>query len=205
MVEPEWVIFDVGAVLLDWPKSLRKLAGQIGVDEAGLYAELRQVAQQMSSGAISTTTGWSKILEALQSDFPPEQVPAAWCDASNWNSDTLLLLEQASRQYKTALFTNSWLHLKERIAKGEAPDSLKNVREIFDSQEMRLLKPADESYALVEQSLGVKAPQALLLIDDDIRNIKTASDRYWQTYHYHMGKNGGMESNQFIRNLLHIV
>lgn len=205
MVNPEWVIFDVGAVLLDWPKSLRKLADLIGTQEADLYAELGKVAKQMSSGALSTPAGWSQILKALQSDFPPEKVPIMWCERSNWNDDTLLLLEQASKRYEIALFTNSWLDLKERIDNGEAPEALKAVHEIFDSQETGLLKPTDESYAFVEQSLGIELPEKLLLIDDDKRNIDAASNRGWQTHHYYMGENGGKESNPSLRRFLHLI
>lgn len=204
MVAPRWVLFDVGAVLLDWPASSKAASDKLRVDYGVLLTELKTVAKDMNVGKLRNVEGWERILKHLGKDSNAQEIINIWCQKQYWNEDTLKLLEELSAQTNTALFTNSWLGLRDKIARDLLPAQLKLVKRIFDSSEIGFVKPQSEAYRFVEEQLQV-APEDIFLIDDDIRNIDAAKARGWQTYYYHMSPDKGVKSNSELRSILSIL
>lgn len=204
MVKPSWVLFDVGAVLLDWPTSSKTAADMLNVDYDILLAELKTVAKDMNIGKLTNSDGWEQILKNLGKEANAQDIIDIWCQERFWNENTLKLLEELSAKTNTALFTNSWLGLREKIASGVLPDQLKLVSNIFDSSEIGFVKPQPKMYEFVEEQLQV-SPENIFLIDDDMRNIGAAKARGWQTYFYRMAPDHGVNSNNELRRILSIL
>lgn len=182
MRKPEWFIFDVGGVLLDWQRSSADLAQKLGVDRGFLLKTLFEFAPSMNTGQISPEAGWKKILNAMSKDGDPSEIIRFWRSKKYWYKDTLRLVQGLNRSgYKLAIFTNSWLGLLEERDKNDLPSEIGLFNIIFDSAVEGIRKPDIYFYDLVERKIGALG-QDILFIDDDINNLDTARKKNWQIF-----------------------
>lgn len=204
-IKPEWVLFDVGVVLLDWPSSSKAVADFLQLDPKRLQEALKPRAKEMYVGKMTTEAGWNEVLHEMgREDVRVEDVLNVWHAEEYWNSDTLTMLEEIAKKYHVGLFSNSWLRLRDKIANGSLPHTLQKVEKIYDSSEMGLVKPMPEIFQAIMDDLGISDGSKIYFIDDDKRNIDAAEKFSWLTYHYWMGPEKGVVSNQTIRRQLHI-
>ena len=205
----QWIVFDVGGVLLDWPASSMAAATYLGVTHDELFDVLfdqsvdTSIGAQMNVGAISAEEGWRLILEELKKDCAPEIIINRWYAKEFWLEDTLQLIVQLHEAgYKLAIMSNSWLGLTDPRKRRALPKELRLFDKVFDSSVERLKKPDEMFYELVEQSTGSKG-DGLFFIDDDQKNLAVAEKRGWQHFLYEMGEGkDGKAANAVLRDLL---
>ncbi|HET7827317.1 MAG TPA: hypothetical protein VFK97_00420, partial [Candidatus Saccharimonadales bacterium] len=151
----EWILFDVGGVLLDWKSSAASLALQLGVSADDLLSALFTEAPAMSTGKISAQEGWKKILDALGSNADPYKMVLQWRAKQFWFDDSLALVDQLSDAgYRLALFSNSWLGLSDSSQREGFPPQINKFGVIFDSSKDGLVKPDVSYYDLIQSELG---------------------------------------------------
>ncbi|HSX28894.1 MAG TPA: HAD family hydrolase [Candidatus Saccharimonadales bacterium] len=189
MKKPSWIIFDVGGVLLDWRASSDAVAKQLGVTHSELFDVLYDQTAQMSIGAkmtvgaISAEEGWTEILKRLgKTQFSTSDILNQWFATEYWFPASLALVGDLHRAgYKLAIMSNSWLGLTHPEKRSAFPQELQYFTHIFDSSIDKVKKPAPEFYEVVE--VGTKKNGSeLLLVDDDQKNLTTATSRQWQTF-----------------------
>lgn len=202
MVEPKWVLFDVGVVLLDWPVSSRRAAQFLDVEYDKLMKNIAAVAPAMNIGKVDPLTGWATILENIGVKEDPQKVIDIWCSAQYWNKGTLEILKKIRETYHIGLFTNSWLQLRSRLESRMLPLTIDSIEALFDSSEIGFQKPSNEIFQFVEDILSIE-PARILLIDDDARNTRAAERHGWSTFLYHSSPDNGKKANEMILDLLY--
>lgn len=209
MKKPNWIVFDVGGVLLDWPTSSQAVADYLGVSKIQLFDTLFDqtvpvsIGAQMNVGELSTSEGWRIVLSRLsETTVTPEEVLSRWCDRSFWYVDTLKLIRELKEAgYKLAIMSNSWLGLTDPEMKDVFPAELQPFDHIFDSSIEKMKKPDVAFYELVENGLQAFGEE-IYFIDDDQKNILTADRRGWQTHLFESPNNNPAQSNAAIRKSL---
>ena len=182
MHKPEWIIFDVGGVMLNWRRSSADLAKKLDVDRDVLLKTLFEFAPMMNLGKTSPRVGWEKILERLGSREDPDKIIKLWREKKYWYNGTLKLVRDLHMSgYKLAIFTNSWLGLTKKGNKQDLPPEIKLFKFIFDSSVEGLQKPDARFYELVEKKTN-SSGRNILFIDDDESNLNSARERNWQVF-----------------------
>ena len=120
------------------------------------------------------------IITALDGSLSFDQLISAWALAFEPNHDVLRWV--SNHDARTCLFTNNGPML-DLCLDGPLSELAKPFTRVVCSWHARAAKPAQEAFAYVESTLAV-SPEQLLLIDDDIRNTRTAAARGWQTHHF---------------------
>lgn len=184
MRKPQWVIFDVGDVLLNWQASSATLASYLNVDKSALLDTLFAYADEMFIGQIGPEEGWQRILSDLDRDAQPWDMILKWRDKSAWFSETLAILPKLDEAgYKLAIMSNSWLGLSDSRNADQLPEELKLFKHIFDSSQVGVKKPDIQFYSLVEEGLECSGND-LLLVDDSTANSVPAEKKGWQFFNY---------------------
>lgn len=187
--KPKWIIFDVGGVLLDWRSSSIVTAKALGVARDDLFEALYDqtapvsIGEKMNIGELTAEEGWSLVLKRLgNTSLTPEQIISGWYARAYWFDETLKLVSDLySAGYNMAIMSNSWLGLTNPMKREIFPEELQNFTYVFDSSVEKIKKPDARFYELVESRIGNKQ-EALLLIDDDSKNLQPAEERGWQTF-----------------------
>lgn len=201
--KPRWIVFDVGAVLLDWPSSATATAKQLGVSPDELLKALFTYAPRMFIGEIKPLEGWRRTLKLLGSKEDPAKIINLWSDRKFWLKDTLKLARELhAAGYRLAILTNSWLGLADPSRKPFLPEELGLFEHIVDSSIEGVKKPNPAIFRTLEETIGAKGSY-IFFIDDDRANIPPAEKLGWQTFSYKMGGNNrGRDSNRKLRSLL---
>ena len=184
MKKPTWVVFDVGDVLLNWQTSSAALASHLGVDKNKLLDTLFNYADDMFIGKIGPEEGWSLILSDLGVKADPWEMILKWRDKSAWFQETLAVIPELNKAgYKLAIMSNSWLCLSDARDANLLPEELKMFVHIFDSSQLGVKKPDIKFYNLVEDGLGSKNDD-IILIDDSLSNKVPAEKKGWHFFNY---------------------
>lgn len=201
MQKTEWVLFDVGGVLLDWRRSSAALADFLEVDHGTLLDTMFTHAPLMNVGTITPQEGWKRILRDLGHDgHDPQETILRWRAKEFWLADTLKLVQELHNAgYRLAVFSNSWLGLSNDPNDSTMPPEMANFSYILDSSKEKMKKPDPAFYELAEQTVGAKG-ESLFFIDDDQPNLVPAAEKGWLTYHYDMGEDrSGQNANAELR------
>lgn len=208
MNKPEWVIFDVGGVLLDWLTSSTKVAEFLGVTRVELFDVVYDqnakvsIGAKMDLGEMSAYNGWTEVSSYFNKSHTPDEIISRWYAKEFWLEDTLrLLIELEDAGYELALMSNSWLGFTNAIKKYNLPKELEIFNMIFDSSQEGVRKPDKAFYELVEYKTQTGGDK-LFFIDDDQKNLDTAFSRNWQVHLYNMGKDRGVQANAMLRKKL---
>jgi len=208
--KPQWIIFDVGGVLLDWPSSSVATAKALGITRDELFDALYDqtvpvsIGAKMNTGELAAEEGWAQVLERLgKTDFTPEQIINGWYARDYWFDDSLRLVNDLHNAgYKLAIMSNSWLGLTDPKKREVFPEELQKFTYVFDSSVEKMKKPDVRFYELVE-SRTASSKESLLLIDDDSKNLTPAQARDWQTFFFeNKDRTTIAESVQQLRKLL---
>lgn len=204
MQKIDWVLFDVGGVLLDWRVSSAALAEFLEVEHGVLLDAMFSHAPLMNVGTISPQEGWKRILADLdKSEHDPQDIILRWRDKKFWLKDTLQLVQELhDAGYKLAVFSNSWLGLSNDPNESSMPKEMALFTHILDSSKEGLKKPNPAYYELAEKTTGASG-DSIFFLDDDQPNLVPASENGWHTYHYDMGEDRtGINANAEIRSKL---
>lgn len=181
----EAVVFDIGNVLIEWNPE-RFFDHVIGPERRkALFADvdLAEMNDRVDMGAHFTDTVYAKA------DAHPE-----WqCEIRLWHDRWLEMAAPAierSVRLMTALqnkgipvFSLTNFGVQSYVLAARSYEFLNRFDRDFISGHLRVMKPDDEIYAILESETGV-APEALLFTDDREDNIRTARRRGWRTHHF---------------------
>lgn len=199
-IKPVWVVFDAGGVLFNFDKAITSASKYLGITKKEFLNSISIKSRKVEINKIHYKDAWREILSSLEMDHKTSDVLAILFDVEKYVPDTLSLVEELHDVgYSLAILTNTWY--------GVTKDLTSKLKEfylfehVFDSAELGLRKPDLEIFLYVEKTLLAKEDE-ILIIDDNILNIKTAKKLKWQTFHYSIGNDGGFTSNNSIRKLL---
>lgn len=203
MNKPQWILFDVGGVLLDWRRSSAALADTLGVTHNQILDTMFKYAPKMNVGTNSPQEGWKKILDDLGNEIEPQTAIELWRSQQFWLKESLKLLQQLhSSGYKLAILSNSWLGLSIDSSDETMPEEMSFFSYILDSSVEKMKKPNPAFYELAEKTIGSHGTD-ILFIDDDAPNLIPAADKQWQTYLFDMGPEGtGTDATSELRKIL---
>jgi FMN phosphatase YigB (HAD superfamily) len=203
MQKPQWILFDVGGVLLDWRRSSASLAQKLGVTHDQLLDVIFAYAPQMNIGTISPQEGWHKILSDLGKSMEPQTAIDLWRSEPFWVKKSLTLIRDLhGANYELAILSNSWLGLCIDGSDQAMPKELALFSYILDSSVEKMKKPNPAFYDLAEKTVASSGPD-IFFIDDDAPNLVPATDKKWQTFHFDMGPEGtGSEAVSALRDIL---
>lgn len=209
--KPQWVIFDVGGVLLDWHSSSQATAEYLNVGHSELFDALfdqtikENIGSKMTVGKMSAQEGWVEVIDKLQRTSDIDSIIQKWHGKEYWFEDTLrLIADLHTAGYKLAILSNSWLGMDKPENHIYLPSEIRLFDMIFDSSSEGMAKPHESIYQLVEERIGSSGKDIFFIDDDDSgKNIATADSRQWQTFLYSAGAaNDGIASNEKLRELL---
>lgn len=186
MSEAPVVIFDLGAVLIDW--NPRHLYRKLFDDEAEMEAFLADVCAPAWNAEQDRGRTWDEAVRLLSAEHPEHQdLIHAYRD--RWEEmlkgpiqgsvDVLERLD--SEGYELHALTN-WSAETFPIAR-ERYDFLKRFRTILVSGEERLMKPDSAIFELMLARIGHPAERCLF-IDDSARNIEAATALGFDAVHF---------------------
>ncbi|MGE5223428.1 MAG: HAD family hydrolase [Omnitrophica WOR_2 bacterium] len=183
------VIFDLGGVLVRTEDRATRLelCRQLGLTYEQLSSAVfdSPTAIQATLGEISAESHWKNLLASLQwSNGGKAEFEGLFWGGDSLNTGLVETIRSLRPRYKTALLSNAWDDVREKVI------DRWNLLPLFDvviiSAEVRLAKPDPRIYELAVDRLGVK-PEEAVFIDDFIDNVKAARD-------------AGLYAIQFINN-----
>ncbi len=183
---PEAIVFDLGAVLIDWdPRHMyRKLIG----DEAVMEEFLGEIATLRWNAYHDAGRLWSDGVAMLSAIYPEyaEWIAAykdRWVEMLNGPIEgTLEILAELKEQGREVHALTNWSAETFPIAK-ERYEFLTWFEHIVVSGDERLKKPDPRIYRVLLERIGRKAEECLF-IDDSAANIAGAAELGFATIHF---------------------
>ncbi|ROO31831.1 HAD family hydrolase [Salinisphaera japonica] len=191
---PNWLIFDLGGVLVDVAPgdvTHARLAAAFGMAEARLDEALLAPdeddglsrIQRFETGALGVDELLGALNEAATTRLSRQDfVVALNAMLPGCFDDTAALVGQLSAAgINIACYSNTnpvhWSHIQRQFA------FFDDIIEPFASHVVGHRKPDPEGYARVAAALGAD-PEACLLIDDRLENVEGAYSAGWQAHHF---------------------
>ncbi len=177
MVEKPIVIFDLGAVLIDW--NPRHLYRKLFDDEEAMETFLRDICSPAWNAEQDRGRTWREAVDLLSDAYPEHRdLIAAYHD--RWEEmlkgpidGSVAILERLDDEgYELHALTN-WSAETFPVAR-ERYAFLKRFRTILVSGEERLMKPDAAIFELMLERINHPAERCVF-IDDSARNIEAAS------------------------------
>lgn len=186
MPEQPVVIFDLGAVLIDW--NPRHLYRTLFDDEEAMEAFLRDVCSPAWNAEQDRGRTWDEAVDLLAAEHPEHrQLIEAYRD--RWDEmlkgpidGSVTILERLDREgYELHALTN-WSAETFPVAR-ERYAFLERFRTILVSGEERLIKPDPAIFELMLQRIGHPAENCLF-IDDSAKNVAAAASLGFDAIHF---------------------
>ncbi len=171
------VIFDIGAVLIDW--NPRYLYSKLLPDDAAIEAFLGEVGFDAWNRALDGGGRWGPAVMELSERFPHrrELIEASH---SRWHEmlpgaidGTVAILEQLAAK-ETPLYAITNYSLEKWSETFERFPFFRHFRDIVVSGEEGLLKPEPEIFQLCLERNGLSAGRCIF-IDDSAKNVTGAA------------------------------
>ncbi|MEM7043362.1 MAG: HAD family phosphatase [Pseudomonadota bacterium] len=186
MPENPVVIFDLGAVLIDW--NPRHLYRKLFDDEEAMEAFLRDVCAPAWNAEQDRGRSWDEAVELLSAEHPDHRdLIIAYRD--RWTEmlkgpihGTVEILERLDRDGLELHALTNWSAETFPIAR-ERYAFLDRFRTILVSGEEKLMKPDPAIFELMLARIGHPAERCLF-IDDSQKNIEAARKLGFDTVHF---------------------
>lgn len=189
MTQIEWVIFDLGAVLIDW--NPRYAYGRATKDLEKIEYFIRHVAtsewnSQMDAGIpfqraidrrVQEFPDWGEWLQKWRDDWPT-MLHAPIDDSVSIFKD--VVARRRDGHLKGVIALSNWEAGTFKIAQARFP-FLKDFDARLISGEERLIKPNPDFFRLLETRHGVN-PKRAIFIDDLAKNTQVAEDLGYQVH-----------------------
>lgn len=189
----EWLIFDLGGVLIEVAhpeQTAARLAEAGRTDLATVHGALREsfaerpfsLAERFQAGEIGETTFLDALDRSLQRPLGRKALRGHLRDMLRGEiAGTAALLAELAPRIATACYSNTnpvhWRH-----ARAQYP-FFAHFRDCMASHEVGLAKPDARVFDYVQQRLGA-GPAGCLLIDDRERNVAAARAAGWQAVRF---------------------
>ena len=195
--EIDWVIFDLGAVLIDWnPRyAFRKMQLELGAAptdvEAKIDTFIREVATSEWNAQMDSGVSFQDAIDRRAREFPEwKKWLQMWRD--EWPSmmreamtDSVAIFKEVVRQreagrLKGVLALSNWEAGTFKIAKARFPFLAEFDARLISGEE-RLIKPDPRFFRLLESRHGV-TPGRAIFVDDLTKNTQVAEDLGYQIH-----------------------
>jgi HAD superfamily hydrolase (TIGR01509 family) len=176
----QWVIFDLGGVILNFKGSFGGLSSALGIAQPLLEQSYYRHADLAACGMISTAEFWKRILNDVQ---PVNGAAIAdyeefWTDNFAAIPETHALLRELSGRYRLGIMSNTEFGVYERaLRKGHIPTVPFEI--VIKSCDVGIVKPDQRIYQIAQDQTGV-TPGEILFIDDRPENVKAAQAQGWR-------------------------
>jgi 2-haloacid dehalogenase len=186
MPEQPVVIFDLGAVLIDW--NPRHLYRKLFDDEAAMEAFLGEVCTPAWNAEQDRGRTWREAVDLLVAEHPGHRdliqaYHLRWDEMLNGPIDgSVAILERLDRRGLELHALTNWSAETFPLAR-ERYGFLERFRTILVSGEERLMKPDPAIFALMLARIG-HAAERCLFIDDSAKNVEAASRLGFDAIHF---------------------
>ena len=186
MPEAPVVIFDLGAVLIDW--NPRHLYRQLFDDDDAMEAFLRDVCTPAWNAEQDRGRTWNEAVELLSAEHPEHRdlihaYRDRWEDMLKGPIDgTVEILERLDRDGHELHALTNWSAETFPVAR-ERYAFLDRFRTILVSGEEKLMKPDPAIFELMLERIGHPAGRCLF-IDDSRKNIEAAEGLGFDVVHF---------------------
>lgn len=196
-VEIDWVIFDLGAVLIDWnPRyAFRRMQTELGVAptdvEAKIETFIREVATSEWNAQMDAGISFQTAIDRRSIDFPEwKKWLQMWRD--EWPSmmreamaDSVAVFKDVVRQrgagkLRGVIALSNWEAGTFKIAKARFPFLAEFDARLISGEE-RLIKPDPKFFKLLESRHAV-VPARAIFVDDLTKNTQVAKDLGYQVH-----------------------
>ncbi len=187
----DWVVFDLGAVLIDW--NPRYVYRRFTSDETRIEYFLKNVATGEWNSRMDAGELFQAAIDERAREFPEwKEWLQAWRD--HWPtmlhgpiSETVQVFEEVVAQrrqgrLKGVLALSNWEANTFKIARARFP-FLENFDARLISGEEKMIKPDPRFFRLLMERHGV-VPERAIFIDDVDKNIEAATKLGFQTHHF---------------------
>ncbi|CAM3722323.1 HAD family hydrolase [Litorimonas haliclonae] len=176
------LLFDLGGVIVPWV-GIESLMERQGVSRETIVETFAQseTFNAYEAGLCDDLTFTTEMVKLFDMDMPPEAFAALW---NSWVHppfpNTLETLKTLRQNYTLACLSNTnalhWAHLHEMVQLEDVFD------DCFASHIMGVAKPAQRSFQIPLEEMGVSASE-VLYFDDTMLNVKAARKQGLETYH----------------------
>jgi FMN phosphatase YigB (HAD superfamily) len=184
----EWVIFDLGGVLIDWKSALTEVAKVTNTSADDLHKFIISHIQELELGLIQEARFWQLYAKHANTTFDWNTAQSKWVTSQIPVSSSLQLVKGLSQYYNLAICTNNWLGVVEEQVQ-KIPE-LNFFIEIFNSSLLGFNKPHEKMYAYITQFLQT-TPEKIFFVDDSLENVSGALKYGWYAYHFKLGDDQG--------------
>lgn len=194
----KFIYFDVGGVLLNWEKSLVKLAEKHNKTQKKVFDIFYKYDPIFARGT-HTADEMTKIMQKdLQIDDKNFDY-IAYCSSQFIPIPEMHeLVHELKHTHKIGLLTNLHTDTFDFIMQyGSVPDI--DYHAIIKSYEVGFIKPEPEIYHIAQKKAGV-AHEEILFIDDLAVNVEAAKKLGWQGYVF--DKQNSKKAMEAIRQML---
>ncbi len=195
----DWVVFDLGAVLIDWnPRyAYRKMARVLGHSSTDVEAKLdfflHDVAtgewnSQMDAGVVFQTAidrraqefpEWKKWLQMWRDEWPTMMRDAIGESVAVFEET---VAARRAGKLKGVIALSNWEANTFKIAQARFP-FLSDFDQRLISGEEKLIKPNPAFFKLLESRFGVQ-PRRSIFVDDLIKNTEVAASLGYEVHLY---------------------
>lgn len=127
--------------------------------------------RQADWGEIPSAVMYRTISEKINGAESPEEIEDNWVALAKKDPETIAIIKDARKKYKTALLSNAVEGLLERLFTEAELDELFDCRAI--SYIEHTAKPGEAFFRLILERAGV-APEEAVFIDDNPANVAAA-------------------------------
>ena len=182
----QWVLFDVGGVLIEWDDTIifHKVANRYGVNQDVATRILTRRRRELQSGRISLREFWSRFARSLAIPMP-ENWRSLWvapfARLVRPRNDVLdLAADLRKNGVRTGLFSNTdSAHWRELRSRGWFDDFHPQIV----SFRLGTVKPNQQAFRRAAKIFppGEGWP---VLVDDSVRNVEGARAAGWEALHF---------------------
>ncbi|MDX9731200.1 MAG: HAD family phosphatase [Bdellovibrionales bacterium] len=196
-VSCDWVVFDLGAVLIDW--NPRYVYGRLTSDDSKIEHFLKEVATGEWNSQMDAGNLFQNAIDARALEFPEwrdwlqmwrDEWPTMMHGPILGTVEILKELAVARRQgrLKGILALSNWEANTFKIALARFP-FLQEFDGRLISGEEKKIKPDPSFFALLESRYGVE-PERAIFIDDLEKNTRVARDLGYRTHQFVASETG---------------
>lgn len=181
------IIFDVDGVLMNsvdesgrflWSKTAKQ---DLGLETTHFKQIFSDEWTKATRGQIDTKDHLDRVFKELNIDITSNTFIDYWLSRDNHVDQDVLKFVDSLMHHNISLYigTNQDKYRTTHIRK-VFPIHFKGI---FSSSDIGFIKPEPGFYNHIEEALGLR-PSDILLIDDTFENIEGAQSQGWKTHHY---------------------
>lgn len=181
------ILFDLGGVIIDIDvnKTAREMALALGLEDNSSSDDLlnHKIFKQYETGTINSTEFVQALKNMADKEVNESQIIKAWnAMLLHIPEERIKLLEKLKRENRLFVLSNTnELHINQFNSMIPGYSNLTELFEkVYYSNEIGYRKPTKEAFNVVIKEVSID-PSETLFIDDNIENIKAASEMNFQT------------------------